>query len=91
MRSSTPAPGGELMLDVQSRFVRELEAMRRRHPEQHVAVVSHGDVIRSGVAHFAGIPIDLFERIEISPASVTILTLDEHRPRFLAINRTVEP
>lgn len=90
LRSSTPAPGGELMLDVQARIVRELESMRRRHPDQQVALVSHGDIIRSAVAHYAGIPIDLVERIEISTASITMMTLDEQQPRVLTVNRTVE-
>ena len=78
------------MLDVQARIVRELESMRRRHPDQQVAIVSHGDIIRSAVAHYAGIPIDLVERIEISTASITMMTLDEQQPRVLTVNRTVE-
>lgn len=90
LRSTTPAPGGELMLDVQARIVRTLEMLRHRHPDQEIAIVSHGDIIRSAVAHYAGIPIDLFDRIEISTASITVMTLDEQRARFLTINRTVE-
>jgi len=90
LRSSTAAPGGELMLDVQARIVRAMENLRLRHADQDVAIISHGDIIRAAVAHYAGIPIDLFERIEISTASTTVMTLDEHRARFLTINRTVE-
>jgi probable phosphoglycerate mutase len=90
VRSLAPAAGGELMLDVQARIVRELECMRRRHPDQHVAIVSHADILKAAIAHVAGIPIDLFQRIEISPASFSTITLAEHGPKILRLNQTVE-
>jgi probable phosphomutase (TIGR03848 family) len=87
-RSGTRVPGGELMLEVQARAVAELERVRERHPKGVVVVVSHGDVIKAAVAHYAGIPLDLFQRVDISPASVSILTVDESGPRILRINDT---
>jgi probable phosphoglycerate mutase len=87
-RSGTRVPGGELMLEVQARTVAELDRLREQHPKETVVVVSHGDIIKAVVAHYAGIPLDLFQRIEISPASVSILTLDESGPRLLRINDT---
>lgn len=89
-RSGTPAPGGELMLEVQARIVRELECLRRRHPDQHVAIVTHADVIRSALAHYAAIPVDLFQRIEISPASFSTLALEAGGAQILRVNGTVE-
>jgi len=90
LRSSTPIPGGELMLDVQARIVDRMECLRRMHPDSVVAVVSHADVIRAAIAHFAGIPLDLFHRLEISPASLSILSLDEYGPRILGLNQPGE-
>jgi probable phosphomutase (TIGR03848 family) len=85
-RSSTRAPGGELILEVQVRIVTELTELRRRHPDEAVAVVSHGDVIRAAVAHYAGIPLDLFQRFEISPGSVSILRLSEETAVLFRLN-----
>jgi len=77
LRSVARVPGGELMLEVQARAVTALELLRERYPTGHCGVVSHGDVIRSLVAHYAGIPLDLFQRLEIAPASVSVVVVDE--------------
>lgn len=77
LRSVSRVPGGELMLEVQARAVSTLELLRDRHPGGTCAVVSHGDVIRSLVAHCAGIPLDLFQRLEIAPASISIVVVEE--------------
>lgn len=89
-RSSTRAPGGEGMLEAQLRMVSELTDLRRRHPDEAIAVVSHGDPIRAAIAHYAGIPLDLFQRFEISPASVSILRLSEDTAALLRLNDTGE-
>jgi broad specificity phosphatase PhoE len=75
-RSSTTAPGGELMLEVQARVVRKLVQLRGQH--QFVAIVTHGDVIRAAFAHFLGVHVDLFLRMEIDPASLSLLELGEN-------------
>jgi broad specificity phosphatase PhoE len=50
--------------------------------------VSHGDVLRSLVAHTLGVPVDEFQRLEISPASISILEITDRRPRLLLLNST---
>jgi probable phosphomutase (TIGR03848 family) len=87
-RSCTPAPGGEFMLQAQARMIVGLDALRARHPGQAVAVISHGDLIKAAVAHYAGIHLDLFQRIEISPASVSTVEIDDASVRIIAINDT---
>ena len=87
-RSSTRIPGGETMLDVQSRMVNALETLRVRHGDATIAVVSHGDPIRAAVCHYAGIPLDLSLRLEISPASVSTLGLHQWGAQVLGINAT---
>lgn len=79
-------PEGESMTEVQQRGIREVEALRDRHPKQTICCVSHADVIKLIVAHYLGIHIDLFQRIEISPASVTIVSVGPPWPRVLTVN-----
>jgi probable phosphoglycerate mutase len=89
-RSGTRPPGGELMVESQARIVGELESLRARHGQETVAVVSHSDIIRAALIHYAGIPTDLYSRIEISPASFSVLELNDWGPRILKINETAE-
>ena len=87
-RSGTRAPGGELMIETQARMIRELDWMRVRHPEETVAVVSHGDPLRSILAYFLGIPLDLVLRLEIGTASLSALRMDAWSARVLCVNRS---
>jgi len=88
-RSCSPVPGGEFMLQAQLRMVLGLDALRRLHPDECVAVVSHGDMIRAAIAHYAGIPLDLFQRLEVSPASISTIDIDDRTVRLIGINDTV--
>lgn len=89
-RSGTPTPEGETMLDVQGRMLRLIERLCAVHAEQTVALVSHGDVIKAALAHYLGVPLDLFQRIEISPASVSVVRVERHGPEVLLVNGFVE-
>lgn len=88
MRGTTRIPGGELALEVQARAVGALESLCARFPEGRVAVVTHADVIRSVVAHYLGIPLDLALRIEIDTASVTVLRRWPEWTTLRALNLT---
>lgn len=68
-------PDGEAIRGAQARAVDALEALADRHPDEAVVVVSHADVIKAVVAHFVGMPLDTFQRLVVSPASVTALAL----------------
>jgi probable phosphoglycerate mutase len=89
-RSGTRIPGGEMAAEVLTRASREIERLRAAHPSPTdiVALVSHGDVIRAVVAHALGSPPDLFQRIELSPASVSVLLVDTYGSRVLLLNST---
>lgn len=89
-RSHTRIPGGELMLEAQARMVAGLGRLCAQHPGATVAVVSHADMLKAAVAHYAGIPLDLFQRLEISPASVSGLEIFEETARLLFLNDTGE-
>ncbi len=85
-RSATRAPGGELMLEAQARAVSGLVRLRSEHPDEVVVIVSHADVIKAALAHVLGTPLDLLQRIEISPASLSTLRLEEHSATVLNVN-----
>lgn len=78
------------MLEAQARAMIELDRLCAQHPNAVIAVISHGDVIKSAIAHYAGIHLDLFQRIEISPASLSIVAVNKSYPRILRLNDTGE-
>jgi broad specificity phosphatase PhoE len=53
-----------------------------------VAAVSHGDVIRGVLLHCLGMPLNHVHRLEVAPASVSVVCLYEPVPRVLAVNWT---
>jgi probable phosphomutase (TIGR03848 family) len=69
--SAARFPGGESIFELQARSVRAIEGLREAHPKQTVAVCSHGDVIKAVACHYLGMHLDLFQRVVVSPASVT--------------------
>jgi probable phosphomutase (TIGR03848 family) len=81
-------PGGESLREVQTRIVTELDAIRDAHPCQTVAVFSHSDPLKLAVAHYVGLPLDLFQRLTISPASVTAFSFTRFGPRLICLNGT---
>ena len=81
-------PGGESLREVQTRMVTEIDAIRDAHAGQTVAVISHSDPIKLAVAHYAGLPLDLFQRLAISPASVTAFAFTRFGPRLICLNHT---
>ncbi|MCL4402895.1 MAG: histidine phosphatase family protein, partial [Acidobacteria bacterium] len=85
-RSLVRAPGGEHMLEVQTRMITELERIRAAHPHGIVAVISHGDALRAAILHYLGMPLDFIHRIEISPASVTAVDVSDGAPRLRCLN-----
>ena len=87
LRSVTAAPAGEWMLEVQTRMVKLLEGLRSQH--SMTALVSHGDVIRAALCYFLGTPVDLYARIQIDPASISTVSLEEDGIQVLAVNQRV--
>ncbi len=85
-RSTAQVPGGESMLAVQTRSIAAVARLRRAYPDGNVVIVSHGDVIKSIVAHFLTIPLDLFRRFDIAPASRSIVAVTDEDARVLAVN-----
>ena len=87
-RSFTRAPGGEMMLETQARMVRGLLNLAESHSNETVAVFSHADAIKSALMHFLGIPLDFHTRLEILPASVSVVDLFPELPLVRVVNAT---
>ena len=79
-------PNGEALRDVQARMVNAIEALARRHPAGMIALVCHADLIKLALAHYLGMHLDVFQRIVISPASISTLQLGHSRPFILGMN-----
>jgi probable phosphoglycerate mutase len=81
-------PGGESFLEMQGRIVDTIERIRADHPGQTVVAVSHADPIKAAAADAVGTPLDLFQRIVISPCSVTAILYGDSSPIALTVNST---
>ena len=84
-----PGPDGEALPDMQYRAVgavREWNAKLGR--DACYVICSHGDVIKAIVADSLGVHLDLFQRIQIDPCSLTVIRYTELRPFLLRLNDT---
>jgi probable phosphoglycerate mutase len=79
-------PGGESFPELQARAVGAVERLRSAHPGQTVVVFSHADTIKVVAASALGIHLDLFQRIVISPCSVTAIAYGPGGPLVLCVN-----
>ena len=71
--SAARFPEGESLFEMQARAVLAVERLREAHPGQTVVVCSHADVIKALTCHYLGMHLDLFQRVVVSPASVTAI------------------
>jgi probable phosphoglycerate mutase len=86
--SLTRLPAGETLWEMQVRVVAALEQLRQRHGGETVAVVAHADVIKVAAAHYAGLPLDMFQRLVVATTSVTVVGFGPGGPRLVALNHT---
>jgi probable phosphomutase (TIGR03848 family) len=81
-------PGGESFVEMQDRMVGTVQRVVARHPGGVVVCVSHADTIKAAVAHALGTHLDLFQRIVISPCSITAVAYGTGTPVVLTVNST---
>jgi probable phosphoglycerate mutase len=83
-------PEGESFRQAQARIVAEIDALCARHPgpKQAIACFSHADAIKLAIADFIGLPLDLFQRLSVDPASISVLVLETGRVRLVRLNDT---
>src|SRR4051794_19802238 len=81
-------PNGESLFEMQTRMVIALDQVVASHRHETVVVVSHADPIKAAVAHYTGMHLDLFQRINISPASATVFEFHPLAVMMLTCNDT---
>ena len=87
--SSFRFPEGESFAEAQLRICTTLAELVAAHPGSTVVAVSHADPIKAAVAAAIGTHLDLFQRIVISPCSVTTIAYGPGGPVVLNVNAIV--
>lgn len=79
-------PEGESLLEMQSRALSSFYSLNAAKGKNPRLLVSHGDVIKSIVAHCLGMHLDQFQKLIIEPASLTIIDTDHGVSRLIRFN-----
>jgi probable phosphomutase (TIGR03848 family) len=84
-----PGRDGESMLGMQARAVGAVRDWNERLGRKAVYVVcSHGDVIKSILADSLGMHLDMCQRIQVDPCSLSVIRYTPVRPFVLRMNDT---
>lgn len=83
-------PGGESFAELVARTAGAVSGLVRSHPGETIVAVSHADPIRALLATAAGVPLDLFQRLSVSPCSVSAVRYSPDGPRVLYVNASVD-
>jgi probable phosphoglycerate mutase len=84
-----PGEDGESMPDVQHRAVGAVRDWNGRLGRDATYLIcSHGDVIKSLIADSLGMHLDLFQRIQVDPCSLTAIRYTPFRPFLVRMNDT---
>ena len=84
-----PGPGGESLPDIQRRAVSAVRDWNARLGPQAVYLIcSHADVIKAILADSLGLHLDLYQRIQIDPCSLSVIRYTPLRPFVERMNDT---
>jgi len=86
VRSTAVAPGGESLASVQLRFVGAMRTWAQAYPESGIALFSHADPIKTALAHYLDLPLDLFDRLEVGLGSISVVEADARAGRVIRLN-----
>lgn len=89
--SAAVFPGGESLAAMQSRAVAAIRHHDAVFEAEHGpgavwAAVSHGDTIKAILADALGMHLDLFQRLNVNPASASVVRYTATRPDVVAVN-----
>ncbi len=81
-------PKGESFPEMQARITSTITDLVAAHPGETIVAVSHADTIKAAVAHALGTHLDQFQRIVVSPCSISAVLYTPTGPVVLAVNST---
>ncbi len=81
-------PGGESFTEMQVRITSTLARLAAQHRGETIVAVSHADPIKAALADALGTHLDLFQRIVVSPCSVSVIWYAAGGPVVLTSNST---
>ena len=79
-------PDGESFMEMQARMTETLGRLVGRHRGGVVVAVSHADPIKAALAHALGMHLDLFQRLNVAPGSITTIAYGGGTPMVLGVN-----
>jgi probable phosphoglycerate mutase len=80
-------PGGESFAEAQIRIVNALNQIATQYkPRDLLVCVSHSDMIKLAIAHYIGLSMDMFQRLHISPASISVMKISQDGGHLLSMN-----
>jgi probable phosphoglycerate mutase len=88
-RGTSRPPRGESMRALQQRIVQHLEQLRRLDGIDRVIIVSHAEPIRAALLYYSRIRLDDFLCIDVAPASISTLAVDQAGIRVIRVNQQV--
>jgi probable phosphomutase (TIGR03848 family) len=84
-----PGPAGESMVEMQARALAALRDWNvRLGPDAVYVVCSHGDVIKAMLTDSLGMHLDMCQRIQVDPCSLSVIRFTPLRPFVLRTNDT---
>lgn len=84
-------PGGESIVEQQTRVVGALEAIcQEAAAKDVVAVVGHADPIKLALAYYIGLPLDLFQRLLVGTASINTLAVGKEGAMLVNLNQKAQ-
>jgi probable phosphomutase (TIGR03848 family) len=81
-------PGGESFAEMSVRTMDSVLGLVAEHPGGSIVAVSHADCIKAVVAAAAGVPLDLMQRLVVSPCSISAILFAAGGPLVLCVNST---
>lgn len=85
-RSGTRPPDGEMVTEIQARMVTTIEKLRKKHEGKTIAVVTHGDPIRTVLTYYLGLHLDFMLRLKVDLACFSIIEINDWGPEVKAMN-----
>lgn len=89
VRSLGVTPAGDTMLTVQNRAVSLVRRLAGGTGDDALVLVTHADVIKAIVGYFLQMPIDAWPRLEIGPASISTLVVENWSAVVAGLNEVV--